>query len=63
MTVDKQHGFFIFECSYCNDLYDSKEEQFFEALKRFKEEGWELRRNTTDTEWLHVCNECVKEKR
>lgn len=58
MAIDKQHNKVIFICDDCGDDFETDETNFFEALKRVKEEGWLITRNDSDTDWLHVCKGC-----
>ena len=60
MTVDKQHGRFVFECDECTSTFEAPTtDAFFDALARIKEEGWIVTRNEDDTEWVHTCDACV----
>jgi len=60
MALDIQHGNVIFICDECADNLNTKESDFYTALDRMKEEGWQLGRNDDDTAWMHICNECAQ---
>lgn len=59
MAIDRQHNKVIFICDECDDDFETGETNFFEALNRVKEEGWIVKRNDDDTEWLHICASCT----
>lgn len=57
--IERQKGVIIFVCDFCGDDYDSEEGDFFLALEKMKEEGWIVKRNQNDTEWIHICHRCA----
>jgi hypothetical protein len=59
MAITKEYNRFTFLCDECGDDLKTNTSDFFDALKEIGEEGWLLKRNHGDTEWLHICNECV----
>jgi hypothetical protein len=62
MSVDRQYGRVVFTCDRCDDSFETPETNFYEALNRIKEEGWFITRDDDDTEWIHICKDCVGEK-
>lgn len=63
MSLDTQHGKFIFICDDCGDDHNTNESEFFEALNRIKEEGWLVTRDNADEMWIHICKECTDTNR
>ena len=59
--IETQFGKLIFICDECGDDFDTGlvRDHFLEALQTIKEEGWTVKRNDDDTEWMHICNECA----
>jgi hypothetical protein len=56
MTVHQEYGQRFFECDECGDESD-REEDFFDALKQIKSDGWLVTED--DGEWTHLCYKCV----
>lgn len=44
----------IFECDECGEQHDSGEDDFFEALKQYKEDGWIVFKDDFGA-WQHRC--------
>lgn len=59
MAIDRQHGYYVFICDECDDELDTNKSDFYEALEAIKTEGWVVKRNDDDTDWMHICNECA----
>lgn len=53
MTMDKQHGKYIFICDTCDDTLETNEDDFHAAVAVSKREGWKAKR--IGDQWSHSC--------
>jgi Fe2+ or Zn2+ uptake regulation protein len=60
MTVDRQHGYIIFECDSCNEVYEVDHDDFDRAYAQVKQSGWKAIKIGKD--WEHHCPDCQEEE-
>lgn len=49
----------VFNCSQCNDEFDTRESDFKAALQMIKDEGWSVEKHPDG--WKHFCPKCANE--
>lgn len=53
----KSDGTHNFECDECGEIYESYDEDFMEAWRQAKEDGWICFKNDVG-DWEHRCENC-----
>ena len=58
MSNIRMGGEIVFSCDECDAELETGEEDFIDAVRKKKEEGWKSRKD--DTEWLDICPDCSR---
>lgn len=53
---DHNEGEIVFGCDNCTETYDTEDTDFPTALRRVKNEGWKVKKESGD--WVHYCPNC-----
>lgn len=51
--IDKQHGKFVVECDSCDETLETDYDDFSEAVRHMRREGWGTER--VGAMWIHAC--------
>ena len=57
LMIDRQHGYVIFECDECGEVFDNHERDFDAAWDEAKSDGWRAHKDYDDG-WEHLCPRC-----
>jgi tRNA U54 and U55 pseudouridine synthase Pus10 len=58
--MEKVHGFWMYECDICHEVFETNSEDWDDAHLKMKAEGW--RPVKVGTEWCHICEDCKDTK-
>jgi Fe2+ or Zn2+ uptake regulation protein len=56
MASHRSYGLVNFVCDECGDGLETERQDYREAVKAAKDEGWNI--FTADKEWKHICDSC-----
>ena len=57
MSIDRDGTLIVWVCDGCGEELEPETEDFYEALKELREQGWQARKNANG-QWEHYCETC-----